>query len=97
MRNCISILYMDALNSPPSKDWGGVNGTLSGIQTNLNMRKGQHQRIINVVAKTHHALITGKEYESMRNFRMGSKSIKIKERWERGLGYTKTTLFFNRD
>ena len=105
MRDCISLFYTHVLNTPSPEELGGVGGTISEIQSGLNMRRDQRQRILNVVAKTHHALLTGKEYESMREFCVGSKSIKpgrieeqaVADLRERGLSYTETTLLTNHD
>ena len=64
------------------------------------MKTSQRQRLLNVIAKTHHAMLMGKEYDSMREFRAGRTSIKpgsVKEKMvadlrERGLSDTETTI-----
>ena len=54
--------------------------------------------------KTHHALLTGAEYDSMHGFRAGSVAIKsgspeeqaAADYRERGLSYIETMLLINR-
>ena len=59
MRDCISLFYLTVLCAPPPEDWHGEGGTVSQIARALRLKKSQKQQIINVIAKTHHAMITG--------------------------------------
>ena len=94
---------MNVLNVPPAEDWHGEGGTISQVTTALEINSNQHQRILNIVAKTHHAMLTGVEYDSMREFRGGSTTIKlgsieeqtVTDYREQDLSYTETTLLIN--
>ena len=59
MRDCISLFYLTVMCAPPPEDWHGEGGTVSQIARALRLKKSQKQRVINVIAKTHHAMITG--------------------------------------
>ena len=69
-----------------------------------NVNANQHRRVLNVIVKTHHALLTSAEYDSMREFRGDSVAIKsgspeeqaVADYRERSLSYTETTLLINR-
>ena len=76
MRECISHFYLLVLQAPPPEDWKGKGSTVSEIVSALRLKKSQRQRVMNVLAKTHHAYVTGEEYDSMRAFRAGTRAIK---------------------
>ena len=104
MRDCISNYYLAVLGAPPPEDWRGEGGTVSEIARALRLNTNQHRRVLNVIVRTHHALLTGAEYDSMREFRAGSVAITpgsleeqaVADNRERGLSYTETTLLINR-
>ena len=86
--------------APPPEEWRGVDGTVSDIARALHLNANQHRPVLNVIVKTHHALLTGAEYDLMCKFRAGSIAIKsgspekqaAADYCERGLSYTETTL-----
>ena len=73
------------------------------IQISFSWIPNQHRRVLNVIVKVHHVLLTGAEYDSMCKFRVGSVAIRsgspeeqaAVDYRERGLSYTKTTLLIN--
>ena len=65
MRECISYFYLLVLHAPPPEDWNGEGGAVSEIQSALRLKASQRQRILNVIDATHHAHLTGEEYDSM--------------------------------
>ena len=105
MRDLISLFYLTVLHAPPPEDWHGDCGTVSEICTTLKLKKSQRLRVENVIAETHRALLLGEEYDSSRAHRPGTRAIKdgsveqqmVADCRERGMSYTETTLFINRD
>ena len=77
MRDCISSYYLAVLGAPPPEEWRGEGGTVSEIARALRLNKNQRRRVLNVIVRTHHAMLTGAEYDSMREFRAGSVVIKL--------------------
>mmetsp|Transcript_16400 Transcript_16400/g.29739 ORF Transcript_16400/g.29739 Transcript_16400/m.29739 type:complete len:83 (-) Transcript_16400:160-408(-) len=63
------------LTSPP-EDCRVESGTVSEIVSALRLKRSQRQRVLKVIATTHHARLTGEEYDSMRAFRAGNRAIK---------------------
>ena len=104
MRDCISSYYLAVLGASPPEEWHGVGGTVSKIACALCLYANQHWRVLNVIVKTHHALLTGAEYDSMCEFRAGSVAIKSGSPEEqaatdyrkRCLSYTETKLLISR-
>ena len=63
------------VGGPPPEEWCGVEGAVSEIPRALRLNANQHRCALNVIVKTHHTLLTGAEYLSMREFRAGSVTI----------------------
>ena len=70
------IYYISVLGAPPPEDWRGKGDMVSEITPALRLNTNQHRRVLNIIVKTHHALLTGAEYGSMHEFRAGSITIK---------------------
>ena len=92
------------LGTPLPEERRGAGGTVSQTARALCLNANQHRRVLNVIIKTHHTLLTSAKYDSMREFRAGSVAIKsgspeeqaVADYRERGLSYTETTLLINR-
>ena len=76
MRDCILTYYLVVLGAPLPEEWRGAGGTVSEIARALRLNANQHRLVLNVVVKTHHALLTGAKYDSMRKFFASSAAIK---------------------
>ena len=101
MRDYVSSYYLAVLGALLLEEWRGAGSTVARA---LRLNANQRRRVLNVIVKMHHALLTGAEYDSMREFRAGSVAIKfgspeeqaVTDYRESGLSYTKTTLLINR-
>ena len=88
---------------PPLEDWRGEGRTVSNIARTLRLNTNQHRRVLHIIVRTHHALLTSAEYDSMREFRAGSAAIKpgsleeqaVADYRERCLSYTETMILIN--
>ena len=103
-RDCILTYYLVVFWATPPEKWRGAGGTVSEIARAFRLNANQHRRVLNVIGKTHHALLTGAEYVLMREFHASSVAIKsgspeeqvVTDYRERGLSYTETTLLISR-
>ncbi len=76
MREMISLFYLSVLKAPPPEDWNGEGGAISEICSALNLTNvSQRQRVRNIIADSHSALIAGVEYDSSRAYRPGTRAI----------------------
>ena len=66
MQDCILTYYLVVLGVPPREEWRGAGSTVSEIARALRLNANQHLRVLNVIIKTHCALLTGAEHDSMR-------------------------------
>ena len=66
MRGIISGYYQIVLGAPPPEEWDGEDGTVAKIRRAFKMNINQRKRIKNVVAKTHHAMLFGEDYDPAR-------------------------------
>ena len=90
--------------SPP-EDWNGKVRKVLQIASVLRLKESQSRRIQNVISKTHHSMLAGEEYDSMRYCRVGSKAIQIgsiehhmvADMCERVVSYTECTILINID
>ena len=60
------------LGVPPYEKWRREGDAVNKIALALRLNINQHRRILDVIVKTHYALLTGVGYDSMREFRAGS-------------------------
>ena len=105
VRGGISIYYQIALGAPPPEEWDGEDGTVAKIRRAFKMNINQRKRIKNVIAKTHHAMLFGEDYDAARAPRAGTRSIAdgsieqqhVADCRERGLSFSETTLYINND
>ena len=68
--------YLAVLGASTLEEWRGTGGTVSEIARAVCLNANKHRRVLNVIVKTHHALLTSAEYDSMREFRAGSVAVK---------------------
>ena len=81
-----------------------MSDTVSQVASALRLNCNQHRRILNVIVRMHHTMMTSVDCNLMHEFCASSVAIftgssqeqAVTDHHKRGLSYTKTTLLINR-
>lgn len=104
-RVSIAVAYIDVFDAAPEEEWGGVDGTISGIQQHLKIARGSRDVIVRVLEDVVQCHKEGVEYSPVKKAGCGGQNKLIQlgsleeqivaDNMEAGLGLTQTTKLVN--